>query len=75
MSTMTDLEAGKLIAVVEQLDGEIKALRETTTRLTNRVNELDIQLSKGKGFLAGAMLLSMGLGGVGTSFLSKWLGS
>lgn len=75
MSTMTDLEAGKLIAVVEQLDGEIKALRETTAKLTNRVNELDIQLSKGKGFLAGAMLLSMGLGGVGTSFLSKWLGS
>ena len=72
---MTDLEAGKLIAVVEQLDGEIKALRETTAKLTNRVNELDIQLSKGKGFLAGAMLLSMGLGGVGTSFLSKWLGS
>ena len=75
MSTMTDLEAGKLIAVVEQLDVEIKALRETTAKLTSRVNELDIQLSKGKGFLAGAMLLSMGLGGVGTSFLSKWLGS
>ena len=75
MSTLTDLEAGKLLAVVEQLDVEIKALRETTARLTNRVNELDIQLSKGKGFLAGAMLLSMGLGGVGTSFLSKWLGT
>lgn len=75
MSTMTDLEAGKLIAVVEQLDEEVKALRETTSKLTNRVNELDLQLSKGKGFLAGAMLLSMGLGGVGTSFLSKWLGT
>ncbi len=75
MSTLSDLEAGKLIAVVEQLETEIKSLRETTSRLTYRVNELDIQLSKGKGFLAGAMLLSMGLGGVGTSFLSKWLGT
>ena len=75
MSTLSDLEAGKLIAVVEQLETEIKSLRDTTSRLTYRVNELDIQLSKGKGFLAGAMLLSMGLGGVGTSFLSKWLGT
>jgi len=75
MSNMSDFEAGKLIAVVEQLETEVKTLRESTTKLTSRVNELDLQLSKGKGFLAGAMLLSMGLGGVGSSFLSKWLGS
>ena len=75
MSTMSDLEAGRIIAVVQQLETEVKILCETTSKLTNRVNELDLQLSKGKGFLAGAMLLSMGLGGVGSSFLSKWLGS
>lgn len=75
MSTMSDYDAGRLVALVEQLSIQLKEHQETTTKLTARVNDLEKQLVKGKGFLAGAMLLSMGLGGVGTSVLSKWLGT
>ena len=75
MSTMSDYDAGRLVALVEQLSIQLREHQETTHKLTTRVNELEKQLVKGKGFLAGAMLLSMGLGGVGSSFLSKWLGS
>ena len=42
MSNMSDLEAGRLIAVVEQLETEVKTLRESSTKLTHRVNELDL---------------------------------
>ncbi len=75
MSTMSDYDAGRLVALVEQLSLQLKEHQETTTKLTARVNDLEKQLVKGKGFLAGAMLLSMGLGGVGTSVLGKWLGT
>ena len=75
MSTMSDYDAGRLVALVEQLSIQLKEHQETTSKLTARVNDLEKQLVKGKGFLAGAMLLSMGLGGVGTSVLSKWLGT
>ena len=75
MSTMSDYDAGRLVALVEQLSIQLREHQKTTDQLTARVNDLEKQLVKGKGFLAGAMLLSMGLGGVGTSFLAKWLGT
>jgi len=75
MSTMTDYDAGRLVTLVETLGNQVESLNETTVTLSKRINELEKQLVKGKGFLAGAMLLSMGLGGVGTSFLAKWLGT
>jgi len=75
MSEMTDFEAGKLVALVEQLSSDVVHLTATAEKLENRVSEMDKQLAKGKGFLAGAMLLSMALGGVGTSYLSRWLGA
>jgi len=75
MSTMSDYDAGRLVALVEQLSIQLREHQDTTTKLTARVNDLEKQLVKGKGFLAGAMLLSMGLGGVGTSVLSRWLGN
>ncbi len=75
MSTMTDYDAGRLVTLVETLGNQVESLNATTVTLSKRINELEKQLVKGKGFLAGAMLLSMGLGGVGTSFLSRWLGS
>ena len=59
----------------EQLSQQLREHQNTTDKLTARVNDLEKQLVKGKGFLAGAMLLSMGLGGVGSSVLSRWLGS
>ncbi len=73
MSEMTDFEAGKLVMLVEQLSQDVVHLTATAEKLENRVSEMDKQLAKGKGFLAGAMLLSMALGGVGTSYLAKWL--
>lgn len=75
MSTMSDYDAGRLVALVEQLSIQLREHQNTTDKLTARVNDLEKQLVKGKGFLAGAMLLSMGLGGVGSSVLSRWLGS
>jgi len=75
MSTMTDYDAGRLVTLVENLGNQVESLNATTVTLSKRINELEKQLVKGKGFLAGAMLLSMGLGGVGTSFLAKWLGT
>jgi hypothetical protein len=75
MSEMTDFEAGKLVGLVEQLSQDVVHLTRTAEKLEARVSEMDKQLAKGKGFLAGAMLLSMALGGVGTSYLSKWLGA
>jgi hypothetical protein len=75
MSEMTDFEAGKLVMLVEQLSSDVVHLTATAEKLESRVYEMDKQLAKGKGFLAGAMLLSMALGGVGTSYLSRWLGA
>jgi len=75
MSNMTDYDAGRFVTLVETLTTQVESLNETTVILSNRINDLEKQLVKGKGFLAGAMLLSIGLGGVGTSVLSKWMGT
>jgi hypothetical protein len=75
MSQMTDYDAGRLVTLVETLGTQVETLNETTVTLSNRINDLEKQLVKGKGFLAGAMLLSLSLGGVGTTFLAKWLGT
>ena len=75
MSNMTDYDAGRFVTLVETLTTQVESLNETTVILSNRINDLEKQLVKGKGFLAGAMLLSIGLGGVGSSVLSKWMGT
>ena len=75
MSQMSDYDAGRLVTLVETLGAQVESLNTTSTLLSQRVNDLEKQLVKGKGFLAGAMLLSIGLGGVGTSVLSKWMGT
>jgi hypothetical protein len=72
---MTDYDAGRFVTLVETLTTQVESLNETTVILSNRINDLEKQLVKGKGFLAGAMLLSIGLGGVGSSVLSKWMGT
>jgi hypothetical protein len=74
MSTMTDYDAGRLVALVDQLSIQLAEHQRTTKELSQRVNCLEKQLVKGKGFLAGAMLLSMAFGGIGSSVLTKWLG-
>ena len=75
MSNMSDYDAGRFVTLVENLGNQVESLTETTSQLSKRINDLEKQLVKGKGFLAGAMLLSIGLGGVGTSVLSKWMGT
>jgi hypothetical protein len=75
MSNMSDYDAGRFVTLVENLGTQVESLNKTTVILSQRVNDLEKQLVKGKGFLAGAMLLSIGLGGVGSSVLSKWLGT
>ncbi len=75
MSQMSDYDAGRLVTLVENLTKQVESLNTTSTILSQRVNNLEKQLVKGKGFLAGAMLLSLSLGGVGTTFLTKWLGT
>jgi hypothetical protein len=75
MSTMSDYDAGRFVTLVENLGNQVETLNATTVQLSKRINDLEKQLVKGKGFLAGAMLLSIGLGGVGTSVLSKWMGT
>jgi hypothetical protein len=75
MSTMSDYDAGRFVTLVENLGHQVETLNATTVQLSKRINDLEKQLVKGKGFLAGAMLLSIGLGGVGTSVLSKWMGT
>jgi len=75
MNSMSEYDAGRFVTLVETLTTQVESLNETTVILSNRINDLEKQLVKGKGFLAGAMLLSIGLGGVGTSVLSRWMGT
>jgi hypothetical protein len=75
MSNMSDYDAGRFVTLVENLGAQVESLNNTTAILSKRINDLEKQLVKGKGFLAGAMLLSIGLGGVGSSVLSKWMGT
>jgi hypothetical protein len=72
MSNMSDYEAGQLVAVVTQLNGEIHEMNKTCSMLSDRVNELERQMARGKGMFAGAIMISMGLGGVGSTLFSRW---
>ena len=63
------------VTLVETLGHSSRIIKRNNSNPINRINDLEKQLVKGKGFLAGAMLLSIGLGGVGTSVLSKWMGT
>ena len=76
MSNMSDYDAGRFVTLVENPNHSSRIFKRNNSNLkSNRINDLEKQLVKGKGFLAGAMLLSIGLGGVGTSVLSKWMGT
>jgi hypothetical protein len=72
MSNMTDYEAGQLVQVVEQLGIQIKLMNENTEILSDRISNLERQLAKGKGMFAGAMMLAMGLGGIGGHVFGNW---
>jgi len=67
MSSMNDMEAGQLIAAVNRLSKDVE-------KLTERIEDLDGQLNKGKGLVVGVFLAAGGLGAAASSVLAKWLG-
>ena len=54
MSNMSDYDAGRFVTLVENLGTQVESLNKTTVILSQRVNDLEKQLVKGKGFLAGS---------------------
>jgi|TARA_R110000772_G_scaffold244677_1_gene357870 hypothetical protein len=72
MSNMTDYDAGKLVASVELLNERIKDMNNNTEILSMRLCNIEKQMAKGKGMFAGAMMLAMGLGGLGGQIFGKW---
>ena len=64
---MNDIEAGKLIAAVEQLTKEVKELKEDLESIKG-------QLTKGKGIIIGMVLLSGAAGVSITSVINKLIG-
>lgn len=63
---LSDLEAGRLIAAVENLSNDVE-------QLNARIQNLERELSKGKGLVAGVLLITAGLSGLGGSVFSKWI--
>ena len=72
MSNMTDYDAAKLVASVELLNERIKDMNNNTEILSMRLCNIEKQMAKGKGMFAGAMMLAMGLGGLGGQIFGKW---
>jgi predicted nuclease with TOPRIM domain len=66
MSEVSDVEIGKLIERVEQLNGSVQAL-------DSRLDSLEKQLERTRGIGIGVVLATVGLSGLGGSLLSKWL--
>jgi len=67
MSSMNDLEAGKLVAAVELLTTEVKELKA-------EVDSLKTQIVRGKGILLGIILISSGIGVSVSSAFNKFIG-
>ena len=66
MSEVSDLEIGKLIERVEQINSSVQAL-------DTRLDSLEKQLERTRGIGIGVVLATIGLSGIGGSLLSKWL--
>ena len=71
MSGMPDFEAGQLVNAVTQLNKDLAALTVTMYKLNSRLATQEIQLAKGKGMAAGAMILAAVLGGVSSYIMGK----
>jgi len=71
MSGMPDFEAGQLVNAVTQLNKDVEALTVTVYKLNSRLATQEIQLAKGKGMAAGAMILAAVLGGVSSYIMGK----
>jgi len=67
MSSLNDIETGKLIASIDTLTDEVKELR-------HEVDMLKEQMTKGKGIVIGFVLLATGMGASVSSIVNKFLG-
>ena len=66
---LDDFEAGKLVAHVDKCNDSIARLTKSVIELETRLEKLDNQLAKGRGYFAG-VLLTAGL--VGSAFTIDW---
>ena len=66
MSEVTDLEIGKLIQKVDNLQVMV-------SEQNDRLDKLDKQLERTRGIGIGVVLATVGLSGVGGSLFTRWL--
>ena len=65
MSEVSDVEIGKLIQKVEQLELAVK----TNNR---KLDRMETQLDRGRGIAIGIVIAVAGVGGIGGSIITKW---
>jgi len=68
MSEVSDLEIGKLIQKVDNLQVMV-------SEQNDRLDKLDKQLERTRGIGIGVILATVGLSGVGGSLFTRWLSS
>ena len=66
MSEVSDLEIGKLIQKVDNLQIMV-------SEQTDRLDKLDKQLERTRGIGIGVVLATVGLSGIGGSLFTRWL--
>ena len=66
MSDVSDLEIGKLIQKVDNLQVMVSAQND-------RLDKLDKQLERTRGIGIGVVLATVGLSGIGGSLFTRWL--
>jgi len=71
MAGMTDFEEGKLVNAVNQLHKDVSNLTGVVNRLNDRLAKQEVQLAKGKGMAAGAMMLAAVLGGISSYLIGE----
>ena len=68
MSEVSDLEIGKLIQKVDNLQVMVREQND-------RLDRLDQQLERTRGIGIGVVLATVGLSGIGGSLFTRWLSS
>ena len=66
MSEISDVEIGKLIQKVEQLELAVKTNN-------SKLDRVESQLERGRGIAIGIVIAVAGLGGIGGSVLTRWM--
>jgi hypothetical protein len=69
LAMLDDFEVGKLVAHVDKCNDAISRLSKSVIELETRIEKLDNQLAKGRGYFAG-VLFTIGI--VGSLFAFDW---